>query len=116
MKWDEILPVLVSIVVIVLVAVLRRQSELAAAITATMPLNAPLGLWIVYAAAGGERGSVTRFTSGMVVGILPSLGFLLVVWLAARAGMRLAPMIVLGYAAWGIGLGALLLVRRLWAG
>lgn len=113
MKWDEILPVLVSIVVIVLVALLRRHSELVAAITATMPLNAPLGLWIVYAAAEGERGSVTRFTSGMVVGILPSLGFLVVVWLASRAGLRLAPMILLGYAAWGIGLGVLFLVRRL---
>lgn len=113
MKWEEILPVLVSIVVIILVAVLRRHSELLAAITATMPLNMPLALWIVYAAADGERAPVARFTSGLAIGILPSLGFLLVIWLAARAGMRLGPMLLLGYAAWGLGLGILFLVRRL---
>ena len=53
MKLQDILPVLVSIAVIVLVAVVEKQSKLIAAITATMPMTAPLALWIVYSSADG---------------------------------------------------------------
>jgi hypothetical protein len=49
MKWQDVLPILASIVVIILVAIFERQSKLVAAITATMPLTAPLALWVVYA-------------------------------------------------------------------
>jgi hypothetical protein len=50
---QRILPVLVSILIIISVAVLRQYSKTFAAIAATMPINIPLGLWIVYA---GEQG------------------------------------------------------------
>lgn len=46
---------MLSIVVTILVAVLEKQSKLAAAITATMPLIIDLAFWIVYASADGER-------------------------------------------------------------
>ena len=42
MKTQDILPVILSIVVIILVAVFEKQSKLFAALTATMPLTAPL--------------------------------------------------------------------------
>ena len=44
MKSQDIIPVVLSIVVILLVAVVEKQSKLFAALTATMPLAAPLGL------------------------------------------------------------------------
>ena len=107
MTWQRVLPVLVSIVVIILVAVLRAYSRTVAAITATMPLNVALGLWIVYAAEEGEQAAVSEFSRSMLIGIWPTVGFLVVIWLTARAGWRLIPMLAAGYAAWLLGLGVL---------
>lgn len=112
MKSQDILPVLVSIIVIILVAVLKEQSKFAAAITATMPLNAPLALWVVYSSVGGDRESVGRFSLGMLFGIMPTFAFLVTAWLASRAGWKLAPTILLGYGAWAIGALILVGLRR----
>ena len=43
MKAQDILPVILSILVIILVVLLEKQSKLIAALTATMPLAAPCG-------------------------------------------------------------------------
>jgi len=108
MKWQDILPVVFSIIIIIAVAILEKQSKLAAALTATMPLTAPLALWIVYSSSDGDRQAVTQFSQGMVLGVIPSIGFLITVWLATRAGLNLAPTILIGFAVWAIG--ALLIV------
>lgn len=113
MKIQNILPVVVSIAIIILVAVIEKQSKFVAAITAVMPIAAPLSLWIVYAANDGDRQVMVDFSQGMLIGILPSLGFLLAVWLASRAGLKLIPMILVGYSVWGVGIGLTLLLRRL---
>lgn len=112
MKWQDFLPVLASILVIVLVAILEKQSKLVAAITATMPLTAPLALWIVCASVDGDRASMTEFSLGMLLGIIPTIGFLVIAWLATRAGVKLVPMILLGYSVWGIGLIVIMGLRR----
>jgi hypothetical protein len=112
MKWSETVPVIISVAVIILVAVLEKQSKLVAALTASMPLTMPLTLWIVYASNKGERLAVEQFTRGLVVGIIATVAFVLAIWLAARAGLKLAPMIAVGYAAWGIVLVALIWIQR----
>lgn len=112
MKWQEVVPVLLSVVVIVLVAVLEKQSKLVAAIMAVMPLGAPLALWIVYAANAGDRSTMTQFSWDLLIGLLPTLGFLVAVWLAARAGLKLIPMLAVGYAVWAAGVGLIALLRR----
>jgi hypothetical protein len=113
MKMQDVIPVALSIVVIILVAVLEKQSKLFAAITATMPLAAPLALWIVYSSSGGEQEAVTNFSLGLFLGFLPTLAFTIAVWLAARAGMKLVPMILTGYGVWAAGAGILYLLRNL---
>ena len=113
MKLQDILPVLASIVIIILVAVIEKQSKFAAAITAVMPIGATLALWIVYASNEGDRQTMDHFGQGLLIGILPTLGFLIVTWLAARAGWKLAPILLTGYAVWGIGVGLTFLVRKL---
>jgi len=102
-----------SIGVIVLVAVLERHSKLVAAITATMPLSAPLALWIVYASAGGDRATVAQFSRGLLIGLIPTVGFMVTVWLAARAGMKLAPILLAGYGAWGLVLVVVVALRKI---
>ena len=111
MKTQDILPVILSIVVIVLVAVFEKQSKLFAALTATMPLTTPLALWIVYASNGGDKTVVSQFSLSLLLGVLPTLAFLITVWLAARAGMKLAPIILTGYSVWAVGAIILYLLR-----
>jgi len=113
MKSQDVLPVILSIIVIILVALLEKQSKLFAAITATMPLAAPLALWIVYSSSTGDQEAVSNFTLGMFLGFLPTLAFIITVWLAARAGMKLVPMILSGYGVWALGAGVLYMLRNL---
>jgi hypothetical protein len=112
MKSQEILPVILSMLVIVLVAVLEKQSKLFAALTATMPLAAPLALWIVYSSNAGDKTVMSQFSLSLLLGLIPTLAFLITVWLAARAGMELAPMIVTGYGVWAAGAILLYLLRN----
>ncbi len=115
LKLQDVLPVVLSVCVIVLVAVFEKQSKLFAAITATMPLTIPLALWIVYSSTGGERAAVTQFTQGLALSLIPTFLFVLTAWAAARAGMKLIPILASGYAVWALAAGLLVLLRR-WLG
>lgn len=109
--WERVLPVVVSIGVILLVAVLREHSRTFAAIAATMPINVPLALWIVFSA---DRDPTARaaFSEGMLIGIFPTVLFLIVSYLVVRAGWPLIPTLLAGYAAWGLALLTIMLIRR----
>lgn len=111
MKFQDVLPILVSILVIVAVALLERHSKLVAAVTATMPIKVPLALWVVYAANEGDRGTMQAFSRSLLVGIIPTLGFLIAAWLGARAGLKIGPILLLGYGVWGAGIGLSFLFR-----
>lgn len=113
MKTQDILPVIISVIVIILIAVLEKQNKTIAAITAVMPLTAPLALWIVYSSSGGEQAAMSEFTSGLIVGLIPTFGFAIAAWLAVRAGMKLGPVILAGYGTWGIGTLLLTFLRNL---
>jgi len=115
MKWEGWFPVVVSIVVIVLVAVIQRYSRTLAAITATMPLNIPLSLWIVSEATGDDRAGVGSYMDGMLWGIFPTVVFVIVAWVAVRAGWKTGATIAVGYAAWAAAVAVFFGVRR-WAG
>ena len=112
MKSQDILPVVLSIVVIVLVAVFEKQSKLFAALTATMPLATPLALWIVYSSNAGDKTVMSQFSLSLLLGVLPTLAFLITVWLAARTGMKLGPILLTGYGVWAAGAGILYLLRN----
>lgn len=113
MKMQDIFPVFVSITVIILIAVIEKQSKFFAAITATMPLTAALGLWIVYSSSSGDSRAVSEFSQGLVLAIIPTLGFLVSVWLLSRAGYKLLPMLTIGYSVWAVGLIVLVSIRRI---
>jgi putative Mn2+ efflux pump MntP len=115
MKSNEIIPVVISIIVIILVAVLQRYSKLFAAITATMPLTIPLSLWVVYSSVQGERTQVEEFAQSLVIGVIPTIAFTLALWVGARQGLKIAPLLILCYSVWGMVLLIVLGVRR-WLG
>jgi len=112
MKAQDVVPVVLSIIVIILVAVLEKQSRLFAAITATMPLGIPLALWIVYSANAGDKQVVSQFSLSLLLSFLPTLAFVITIWFAARAGMKLGPMLITGYSVWGVGALILYLLRN----
>ena len=114
--WQQVAPVIISIIVIVVVAVARSYSTTLAAITATMPLTIPLSLWIVYAGSGGDRATTIQYTQSLFVLMMATVLFVVAAWLAARAGWGLARIIVTGYVAWGIAIAAILGLRRLLSG
>ena len=112
MKWQDILPVLISIIIIILIAVIGRQSKSLAAITATMPINIALGIWIIYSSSDADSKSVTEFSLGMLLAVIPTHGFLITVWLASRAQLKIIPMLVLGYSVWALGLVLIFSIRK----
>ena len=112
MKTQDILPVVLSVAVILLVAVFEKQSKLFAALTATMPLATPLALWIVYSSNAGDKTVMSQFSLSLLLGVLPTLAFLITVWLAARAGMKLGPILLTGYSVWAMGAMILYLLRN----
>ena len=107
-QWDSVLPVIVSICIIIAIAVLRHQSKQLAAIVAVMPINIPLGMWIIYAGADDKQAELAAFSRALFINILPTLGFMLVAWWMARDGRGLLPTIAAGYVVWGVGLLILL--------
>lgn len=116
MKTNEIVPVIISIVVIILVAVLQKYSKLFAAVTATMPLTITLSIWIVYNSVGGERSQVQEFAQSLLIGIIPTLGFTVALWLGTRQGLKITPLIIMSYMVWGVILLTIIGLRRLLAG
>jgi len=112
MRSQDVLPVVFSIALIVAVAILEKQSRFVASITAVMPLTAPLALWIAYSSSGGEQAATTQFSLGMLLGILPTVAFLVAVWLAARAGLKLVPIILVGYGIWAVGLALVVSTKQ----
>ncbi|HEX3051718.1 MAG TPA: hypothetical protein VHP83_13745 [Aggregatilineaceae bacterium] len=115
MTERQVLPVALSIVVIIIIAVIRSYSKALAAITATMPITIPLTLWIVYTAEKGNRRSMQDFTGSLFSGLLATVVFTFTIWLAARAGLRLVPMLAAGYLSWMVALGLMYALRLLLA-
>ncbi|MBZ0297449.1 MAG: hypothetical protein K8L99_33125 [Anaerolineae bacterium] len=110
--WPRVLPVIISIFVIIAVAVLREYSKTFAAIAATMPINVPLALWIAFSAGDVDQTARIAFAQGLLLGIFPTVLFLIVAFLTVRSGWGLVPTIIAGYIAWGAALLVLLGVRH----
>lgn len=113
--WAKLLPVVVSIVIIIAIAILREYSRAFAAIAATMPLNIPLGMWIVYAGADDKADAMNDFTRAVLINIIPTVVFMIVAYFLVRAGWELVPTIFVSYIGWAIALGGVFLVQRLLA-
>lgn len=109
--WSRILPVLVSIAIIIAVAILRQYSRTIAAIAATMPINIPLGMWIIYVGSDDKQTALADFTQAALINIVPTIAFLIVAWQMSRSGYGAVPSIFVGYVVWAAGLGLLLLIR-----
>ncbi len=98
----RILPVIVSILIIIGVAFLRNQSRLLAAIIATMPINVPLALWVLSTGDNFKQADMQSVTQQMLVAVVPSMVFIVILYITARNGWSLVPMLIASYVGWGI--------------
>lgn len=102
LPWEKLAPVIVSILIIIAVALLREKSPAFSAIAATMPINIPLGMFIVYASSGDKVETMQNFTHNVFINMWPTMVFALVVLIVSRWGWGLVPSIVAGYIGWGV--------------
>jgi hypothetical protein len=105
----QILPVAISVLVIVSIAVLRAHSKTLAAITTTMPLKIPLAVWIIYSVEGSAP--MPDFIGTLLIGMGATVIFTVVLWLAAKSGLGLMPMLGVAYLAWMAALGVEYMLR-----
>ena len=101
-------PVVVSFLIILVVAYLRERSRLLAVLFATMPINLPLALWIVFSSDPAAGQTLPAVVRSMAWGLSATMLWLLVVWVAVRAGWTLPRAVGVGYVGWALLLGGLL--------
>jgi uncharacterized membrane protein (GlpM family) len=97
---EKVVPVILSVAVIIAVAIVQDRSRYLAAVLATMPLTAPLALWIVYSSSRGDRARTAEFTASMILGVIATLAFVVGTWLGLRQGWSLPWALVTGGATW----------------
>ncbi len=110
--WKRLLPVIVSILIIIIIAIVSRSSGLLAAIVATVPTKIMLSLWIINANTQGDQQSLVDFTGGAMTGLMGSVAFVLTAWIMARSGFTLMPTLTAGMVAWILVFGLMQFVKR----
>jgi hypothetical protein len=63
---DRVMTVLLSVLIVIPVAVIQERSRHLAAIIATMPVTAPLAMWIVFSASRGDQRQTADFVGSRV--------------------------------------------------
>ena len=111
MSRDRVIPVLVSVAVIVLVAAVQERSRHLAAVLASMPLTAPLAIWIVHSASGGDARETAGFSGSLIAGSLASLAFVVACWAGLRLGWSLPAAFGAAGAVWLPGVATLSWLR-----
>jgi hypothetical protein len=102
LSFQKSLPVITSMVIILIVAVLRERSRTVSAILSTMPINMVLALWLVVGAADVNPQTTVDFVRSLLVGLVPSFLWLVVIYVALRTGWSLLAAILAGYVVWGL--------------
>ncbi len=100
MTLQKTLPVIGSIAIILLIAVLRERSRTLAAILVTMPINVPLGLWLIASSTETDTKVMTEFMRSALLSLIPSVLWLLIVFVTLRAGWTIWQAIGTGYGVW----------------
>ena len=100
MLRERVVPVVLSIAIIVLVAVIQERSRSLAAIIATVPLTAPLAMWIVFSATHGDHRQTAEFVGSMIVGFVGSLLFVFACWFALRRQWSFPLVLVFASTVW----------------
>lgn len=97
---DRIVPVVLSVLIIVLVAIVQGRSRYLGAMIATMPLTAPLALWIVFSASQGDQRQTAEFAASMLIGVAGAFVFVLACWVGFRQEWGFLATLAIASAIW----------------
>jgi hypothetical protein len=111
---EKVLPVLASVVIIVLVAVVQDRSRELAAVLAVMPLTVPLAVWIVFSASGRDYQQTAHFVRSMIAGYLATVAFVVACWYGLRQHWPLPAVMVFAFGLWAALAALPYVIRRLW--
>jgi uncharacterized membrane protein (GlpM family) len=92
---ERAVPVVLSVLIIV-----QERSRHLAALVATMPVTAPLAMWIVFSASEGDQRETADFVGSMVIGFAASFVFVLACWLGLRRQWGFLVTMVFASAIW----------------
>jgi hypothetical protein len=98
---QKALPIITSIAIILLVAFLRDRSKTLAAILATMPINLPLGLWVLFGGNENQQAEL-MFVRALIPGLAATMLWVIGVYVLVKLGMSLWVSIAGGYAVWAL--------------
>jgi hypothetical protein len=112
-NWQKTLPVIISIIIILIVAVLRDKSKTLATLFATMPINMPLALWVIASGSAEDAAVLSGYVRNFIIALVPGFIWLGVVYALLKIGWGLLSAIVGGYAVWGVIIAALILLKVL---
>jgi hypothetical protein len=113
MNAEKVLPVVVSIVIIVLVAVVQERSRHLAAILAVMPLTIPLAAWIVFAASGGDHRQTAQFVRSLIATSAATVIWVVACWYGLHRQWPFPLVIAFAFGVWGASVALLpYLIRR----
>ena len=103
--FEKVTSTAISVFVLLFVSwCAEQENALLAAAASTAPTGVPLSLFIVASRNPGARGQpvLIAFTRSLVMGVLSTLVFAVAAHLAARQGLRVGGVLVVGYAAWAL--------------
>jgi hypothetical protein len=98
---QKALPVITSIGIILLVAFLRDRSKTLAAILATMPINLPLGLWVLFGGNENQQAEL-MFVRALIPGLAATMLWVIAVYVLVKVGASLWLSIAGGYVVWAL--------------
>ena len=100
MSRERLVPVVLSVLIILLVALVQERSRHLAAILAALPVTAPLAMWIVYSATQGDHRQTADFVASMFLGFAAGLFFVSASWFGFRQQWSFPVVLVFASAIW----------------
>ncbi len=104
----------VALVILFIVTTVAERDRRLAGILATMPVNITLALWVFYANSNSDSFAAADLAQGMVIGLIPTMIFIVVVWLTMSRGWSLLGGLAAGYGTWLVGVGISQALRWFW--
>lgn len=103
MSTQRIIQLFISFGILTLIAFLSEKSRVIASTVAVMPLNITIALWFIANSPGNDAALTADFTRMMLIGLVPTIFFIVTCWFGFRQGWSLGRVLVLGYGVWLVG-------------
>ena len=97
---QDFLPVFLSIIILLIVTILEKQSKNFTSVAATMPVTITFALLIAYSAYKGEEIVVRSFAQNLLFNLFLTAMFGFAVSLPARSGLRIILILDKEYTVW----------------